>query len=516
MPDAKDLDESIKKTIDILSRIIKKPPLTAKLLSKPPFRYLHDLFSEVIKATGFASGLYDDHEMNSENVKDKEAKIAYLLKMIDLLGIATGVDVKANPLKIVAGMEPEETNALLQLLGKAVLKKVSTSDAVKRVRAGEHQNQKKSSSSSKEKEKAQPPPSKAVAADHKDKDDKPRERERQPSKQPPPSSKERHASPPPNEKSMKRSLSKEDIPKKKEGGGHSRSTSNQPPKQQQHEGSIQDLSNEDVHDRDHRDSRNNNDSSAEDLNNPPRPSSPPSEPEPQNQARIGMVPTSTKRHERPTTARPAPPRVRQAEFKAVEEPAIAPAIIQDTGRAEDDDDHEYIVFNADGAQPNVNGEDDAEGDEGGQHGGLVQKILDTKSKLSSQNPPRESSPPSKSDKKGDKSAAKREIESLRESIQVLCRSTNPLAKTMDYLQEDVDSMNKELEMWKKEGKREAAALEMERKETQEALQPLEEKLKDIDNGIEDLLERISSYKAGIIQNEKTLQKLLRNVAQPAK
>lgn len=63
------LDELTKKSIDLLGRLIKKPPLTQKLLAKPPFRYLHDLFSELISTAGFAPGLYNEIESNSENVK---------------------------------------------------------------------------------------------------------------------------------------------------------------------------------------------------------------------------------------------------------------------------------------------------------------------------------------------------------------------------------------------------------------------------------------------------------------
>lgn len=44
---------------------------------------------------------------------------------MSFLELATGSNLKANPLKIVAGLDADDTNIMLQALGKVVLKKVA-------------------------------------------------------------------------------------------------------------------------------------------------------------------------------------------------------------------------------------------------------------------------------------------------------------------------------------------------------------------------------------------------------
>ena len=119
--------EMIKQTQTSLGQFVKKPPLTDKLLTKPPFRFLHDVISAIITDTGSLEGLYDEREMKSDNVKDKEAKVEYLTKLIDCISFTTGENLSVKPGKIVSGQEADKTNEMLQVLASILINKVTTS-----------------------------------------------------------------------------------------------------------------------------------------------------------------------------------------------------------------------------------------------------------------------------------------------------------------------------------------------------------------------------------------------------
>lgn len=97
-------------------QLFDKPKMTQKLLMKPPFRYLHDIFLATMQATGFGAGLFDDAEMDSKANHEKDTKLNILAKMIALTEMVVGEKIDVKPPKIVAGLEPERTNYFLQRL----------------------------------------------------------------------------------------------------------------------------------------------------------------------------------------------------------------------------------------------------------------------------------------------------------------------------------------------------------------------------------------------------------------
>eukprot|EP00842_Homolaphlyctis_polyrhiza_P005267 jgi/Hompol1/5741/HPOL_004665-RA len=570
------LDDLTKKTIDILGRVLKKTPLTQKLLAKPPFRYLHDVFSELIRTCGFAQGLYDDNEMNSENVKEKDAKVAYLTKMIDCVGLATGLEIRANPLKIVAGLEPEETNALLQLIGKVVIKKVDTKNAIARVLAGEHQGKKPAAAPANTAapggaataaapatavpSAAQPAPKQAVA--------QPAQSAKQLGS--PPSSGSPATKPQPSGETARKETSlssgnlKDAAAKQVASQSSATAAAAVAPAATPQQIQGQSAASASQVSATSASTAGSNvaaglppkPGTAAPKESPQKPAQPhtsekdaasgpklpktgsnpdviPMEPSAEAQdsgvtdrdGAEGRVPQATiKRRERPISARPAPPKQRPAEVAAEDMQPVMPAIIPDHLHKDDDEDEDFVVR----AVESLNAQQIAVGaaapaaDE--KHGGLVQRILQNKKDLEGQKDDDAQKLASGGGvggggtaiTKDTKSSTLKEIEALRASIQLLCQSTNPLGKTMDYMQEDVDSMNKELDMWIKERQSFKALLDTETKATIESLVPFESQLKSIEENITEQLEKIASAKATIIQNDAAIQKILRGITSASK
>ena len=106
-------------TQQCFEQLFSKPKMTQKLLTKPPFRYLHDIFTATMEATNFGQGLYNEGELDAKAITDKDGKMNFLSKLITLVELCIGEEIDVKPAKIVAGHEPEKTNLLLQCLFKA-------------------------------------------------------------------------------------------------------------------------------------------------------------------------------------------------------------------------------------------------------------------------------------------------------------------------------------------------------------------------------------------------------------
>ena len=107
--------------------------MTQKLLEKPPFRYLHDIFTATIESTGFAQGLFEEAELDSKQVNERDQKIQFLSKMVALVELMTNEKIDVKPAKIVAGLEPENTNLFLQSMFRAATSGIDSLPYVKKI-----------------------------------------------------------------------------------------------------------------------------------------------------------------------------------------------------------------------------------------------------------------------------------------------------------------------------------------------------------------------------------------------
>ncbi|XP_034740721.1 TRAF3-interacting protein 1 isoform X2 [Etheostoma cragini] len=630
----------VKKTQDTLGKVIKKPPLTEKLLSKPPFRYLHDIFSEIIRTTGFMKGLYGENDMKSDNVKDKDSKIAFLQKAIDVVMLVSGEPLVAKPARIVAGHEPEKTNELLQAMAKCCINKMSSDDAVKRVLAGEKVDIKTKASTSRSQDKE----NREGREHHLDREEKKKITERSGSRdqKDPDQPKEQESRRRDGEKEHQRDRERSDKHHRREQDHHDKDKSRERDKdkdkvrvkdrdserkQERDKDKDRDKERDQERDKDkvrektrERDSRRDRErdkekrrdkerekdrerhkegeerkksgesgnskakvseepqqkpnpepsktakhvpAPAEAVENQPdsparipRPSSAKGQrrrpkiggqdesdsegegdallaqrPSPQENGDIAgsSVPSdmasSNRRIPRPSSARPAPPRVKKQESYSDVTPAerlssakpSAPVIMDGKMLSEDeeDEDEQFLV---EVPPPSDSPEMDVglaqELDSENKHGGLVKKILETKKdyELSPSSPKsKEQNVVSEAARKKERDMVTREIDRLRSSIQTVCRSTLPLGKIMDYIQEDMDAMQAELRTWRRENKEHAQALLQEQRATDKAVEPLKLELAELEQLIKDQQDKICAVRSNILKNEEKIQKMVTGI-----
>lgn len=118
--------ELINSTIDALKGLISRPPLTEKLLSRPPFKYILDICKALSTATGFpapASCNYDD-------ITDREERTAFLTSIIGQISDQLGIPVDVQIKSILAGKDVPKTLRMLMMLAQAAkMFKVGSSPA---------------------------------------------------------------------------------------------------------------------------------------------------------------------------------------------------------------------------------------------------------------------------------------------------------------------------------------------------------------------------------------------------
>ncbi|KAI3649961.1 hypothetical protein MP228_005593 [Amoeboaphelidium protococcarum] len=112
---AEDLTLIVNASIQCLSQVVKKTPLSVKLLSRPPFKYIYDLVMEIKGETQY--GNVDLERYLTQVPSEVKEKIAFInsIKLLVEGSVKSDEHVSSvDPRQVLAGLAPEKTNALLQ------------------------------------------------------------------------------------------------------------------------------------------------------------------------------------------------------------------------------------------------------------------------------------------------------------------------------------------------------------------------------------------------------------------
>ncbi|UMM10504.1 hypothetical protein L5515_000245 [Caenorhabditis briggsae] len=447
---------TMEKTKKVLEKIIEKPKITIALLERPPFKFIVDIVSNVIEATGYLKNDFSKEEIQSAG-KDKDSKSAFLEKLIKILDDGSLKNVKAS--KIMSGMEPVETNKMLQILGNNAKKseKSGSESGSKKKKSSKKEEKNDVKEEEKKKEKSEEKPKKRSSRSENKENEKDEKKKKS-------SSKDRHKSSEKKEKKEKKS--DDSKPKKSKLEKSEKEKTEKSEKVLVRQDSMI-TSNGDVNN--HEELPDDGYDDKEDTLSIPvneksdEPVVAVEEETPPVLVKytdMAIRPTTGAAGGRPMTSmgrpgtaasRPAPPKLKKKQIATMDatpqqQIELKSEIITDSGPILENAEDAFIMENEEDdlektpriAADVINKED---------RGALVQKIMETKAGIEDSG-----NTVDQMDEDSDKgiTVEREKVRQLQEKLQDLTRSAYPLARLFDFANDDIDSMVKEMERWRSE------------------------------------------------------------------
>ncbi|KAG5505814.1 hypothetical protein JKF63_05150 [Porcisia hertigi] len=498
------MEAVIEKTRVELGAVIQAPKLTDKLLSRPPFRYIHDIVVSFMKATGFPDGLFSADQLDSSKISDKKAKVQFLEQLIAAVEAATGAPVSARPSKIVAGEEADKTNELFQQLAKcAALSSVQKEAAVRKARGtGEPAAAAPSLARPAPVAPATPAASAPAAAapasvsrESGQLKSAPQETEEERTKRREEERRRRH-------EEKRREAEKAKATAAAEPSSRAKDESNQ---------AVATTAAGETERHRHREDK--------------------------AREAVAAVDTAT------TTARKAPPR-RKPTHEVIESPSAvadvkrAAGVIRECRRGEEDadsekDDTEDWKRVAEQYEMGPSARMASVSEDAQVKGLLGQQAL--KAKRDQEGAARSaedggdgtaattradggiiirSSKNTVSRSSGGQALGDGDLNQLREQLQLLTKASNPLGKFLEAIHDDIDSMFRELEMWRSESRNQALAAAEARRQTEESLQEIHANLQNLEDAISDQMLKTNNLRRSILANDAAIEGMTKIIVNP--
>ena len=456
-------DDYWKPTAELFEQLFSKPKMTEKLLQRPPFRYIHDIYTATLQATGFGEGLYSEEELNAKEIKDKDGKVNFLDKLVALVQVAAGEEIPVKSTKIVAGQEPEATNIFLQYLFKVATSGIDSGPIVAQIlgEGGDEDGGRQNDGDDGEDEEAA-----AAAAEEEarraaeEEENRKKDKRNQKKKQMEDEKLKQQQEEENNKKKAKAEAERKAQEKREaEEAAKAKASKKAPPKKVEEPPPPAKVAKKNAIIEDGQDDGDNEENIIVD--------------EDDNGMNAGI------------------------DINDVDPESKFGKKAMAQLRAQEEEEE---------ADRNLN-------DDGGAGGVKMGKIRRNRKKAGGV----ERSEPQKKVLQSATEAPQRsfggygeeDIEYLRKSIQMLCQNTNPLGKSIDFVTEDIDSMVKEYDHWKRDFVESQGKLEEQQKITEQTIQPLQDvQLAQLEERIREEKSKIQNIRSQIIRNDTIIQNLL--------